>query len=259
MLPYLLVVPIAVFYGKFSRLSIKFCNYVVLTVDLALSLASCVSTSPAIPELFIVSLQPSKNTSAPAEVRLGYFGICARSNGSEFSCQRTSGASADTVFANLFHVPGSNTTGANATAAANSDAKDLISNALVLQSQIFISILAGAAFLFLVSLVLLVFLRRSLSDPFPEKPGRVTLLKRVTWAVLFLSVALVFTASLATSETAGALQYSSGPVTQSPFTISPGISLQVLQWMTFGFSLLFAMAELWILRPKVNTGGDPEK
>ncbi|KAH8882505.1 hypothetical protein GQ53DRAFT_733666 [Thozetella sp. PMI_491] len=244
-IPYLIVIPVLVFY--------------------ALSLASCVSTSPGIPELYIVKLEPSANNSSPLEVRLGYYGICAKANDTKFACQSTSGASADTVFANLFHVdaPAGNGTGASANStkldASQTEAKSLIATALVLQSQIFISILAGAAFLFFISLPLLFLLKRSINNPNPDKPRRAMLIKRLTYGCMYLSVGLVFTSALATSETAGALHYSSGSVTNSPINISPGISLQVIQWMAFGFSLLFALAETWLLRPRDQWNGDVEK
>ncbi|KAK3942555.1 Ca2+ regulator and membrane fusion protein Fig1-domain-containing protein [Diplogelasinospora grovesii] len=232
MIPYILVIPIVLFQ--------------------ALSLAGCVSTSPSIPGLYIVSLQTAKNTSTPVQVRLGYFGICGGAgNESTFKCQSSSGQSADTVAANLFSLPSApaNGTKSNTTTSSTDEVKNLVATALDLQSQIFISILAGAAVLFFLGLIFLALLKRDIVNPNPDKPRHSAIIKKGTFGLLYLSTALAFTAALATSETAGALQYSSTASSNSTILIKPGISLQVLQWMAFGFSLLFTLAVPWLVRP----------
>ncbi|KAK3328250.1 Ca2+ regulator and membrane fusion protein Fig1-domain-containing protein [Cercophora scortea] len=228
LLPYTLVIPIILFE--------------------ALSLSGCVSTSTAIPSLYIVSLRSSQNTTALSgvKVRLGYFGICA-DDGSTQRCQTSAGGSADIITANLF--PGFPSAGTNGTsnkaktdAASNAVVKDLVSTALDLQKQVFVSILAGAGLLFVVGLVFLFLLKRDIANPQPDKPRRSAIIRRGTFGMLFLSSALVFTAALATTETAGALQYSSSATKDAPILLEAGITLQVLQWMAFGFSLLFTLA-----------------
>lgn len=75
--PYLLIVPIIVFQGK---ISLQHCQWVggLLTAPAALSLTGCISTSPAIPNIYIVSLRPNHNTTdVPTQVRIGYFGMSA--------------------------------------------------------------------------------------------------------------------------------------------------------------------------------------
>ncbi|KAK0727798.1 Ca2+ regulator and membrane fusion protein Fig1-domain-containing protein [Lasiosphaeria miniovina] len=229
----------------------------------ALSLSGCVSTSPGIPGLYVVSLRSTKNTTALADVqvRIGYFGICG-TDGSGFRCQSSSKSSAsDAVTANLFPGLGlgnttttsnksSNTTVGSIVGPANAvDVHELVATALELQVQIFISILAGGAFLFASGLVFLVLHKRDAASPNPDKPRRSAILKRGTYGLLYLSAALVFTASLATSETAGALAYASSTIRNAPVLISEGIALPVLQWMAFGFTLLFTLAVPWIARP----------
>lgn len=249
----------------------------------ALSLAGCVSTSPSLPDLYLVSF--SKNDTTFPEVRLGYFGkrrspwpasaivdnnagICAGNQTTGLQCQATAHASPDAVFLkfpSLFPFL-NNTSSSLKEAKARDDIatqiKSLLSTAVILQSQIFIPIIAGAGFLFIVGIVSLTLLKRNLRAPNPDKPKTGQLLKLATLGSFWLSTALAFTASLATSETGGALQYSSlltavGNESQ-PILTKQGMALQVLQWLTFGFTLLFTMSVPWLLRP-TETGNVDEK
>lgn len=125
----------------------------------------------------------------------------------------------------------------------------ILSASLLLQSNIFVPILAGSALLFLVALVLLVFLKRRLNNPVPDKLLQATRLKTALMACLCLSSALSFTSSLSLSETAGALQYSGLLVTgKDQVLVTPGLELQILQWVSFGFTLLFTGGVPWLLR-----------
>jgi hypothetical protein len=68
-------------------------------------------------------------------------------------------------------------------------------------------------------------------------------------ACLCLSSALSFTSSLSLSESAGALQYSSLLVAgKDQVLVTPGLGLQVLHWLSFGFTLLFTGGVPWLLR-----------
>ncbi|KAK0720112.1 Ca2+ regulator and membrane fusion protein Fig1-domain-containing protein [Lasiosphaeris hirsuta] len=220
----------------------------------ALSLSGCASTSPAIPNIYIVSLQSSKNLTIPVEVRLGYFGICG-DDGTTLRCQPSSGSSAEAVAISLFPTFVTNSTSAPKTGANTTltpvDVKDLITTALDLQSQIFISILAGAAFLFAVGIIFLFLFKRDASKPNAAKPLRSAIFRRGTYGLLYLSTALVFTTALATTETAGALQYASNATRNAPILMHAGRTLQVLQWMAFGFSTLFTLAVPILVRPGV--------
>ncbi|KAK3377613.1 Ca2+ regulator and membrane fusion protein Fig1-domain-containing protein [Podospora didyma] len=225
----------------------------------ALSLSGCVSTSPGLPGLYVVSLRPAKVSDATrdVQVRLGYYGICATVDSDKFLCQTSSGANADVVATNLFptfqnNAAGPKTGNGNASTTTLPEVHDLIATALDLQAQIFMSILAGASFLFLVGLGFLFMYKRDLARPNPDKPRRSAIIKRGTYGMLFLSTALVFTASLATTETTGALAFAANPNRSSSPTIliKEGVALQVLQWMSFGFSLLFTLAVPFLARQK---------
>lgn len=130
-----------------------------------------------------------------------------------------------------------------------SDLTAILATSFLLQSNIFVPILAGSALLFLVALILLVFLKRRLNNPVPEKPFQAGRLKMAMMACLCLSSALSFTSSLSLSETAGALQYSSLLVAgKDQVLVTPGLGLQVLHWLSFGFTLLFMGGVPWLLR-----------
>ncbi|KAK4239395.1 Ca2+ regulator and membrane fusion protein Fig1-domain-containing protein [Achaetomium macrosporum] len=227
--PYLLIVPIIVFQ--------------------ALSLTGCVSTSPGVPNIYIVSLRPNNNaTDDPLQVRIGYFGICGIDEEGK-RCQSASGRSVETLRADLFpEVFGPNnnnnsSSSSNTTASANGDEiTDLVSTAIDLQSRIFISVLAGAAVLFLLGIAALVLYKRDVSTGWDEHPRRSAIIRRVTYGMLFGSAGLAFAAALATSESAGALEYTTSDTAHATVLIHAGRTLQVLQWVAFGFETLFALA-----------------
>lgn len=84
-------------------------------------------------------------------------------------------------------------------------------------------------------------------------------LRLATLGALCLSAALAFTACLATSEAAGALEFSALlTVGEARMSVKPGVTLQVLQWLAFGFTLLFTITVPWLLRGG-GAMGDMEK
>ena len=182
---------------------------------------------------------------------MGYFGICG-GDGSDFLCQRSSGANADTLAPILFpdFNFGNGTGSKNATAGRDAVfLKDLVSVAIDLQSQVYVTILAAAAFFFLIGLVFLFLHQRDVKNPNADKPRRSAILKRGTFGLLALSTGLIFTAALATTETAGALKHSTESIKNAPVLMKEGITLQVLQWMAFGFSMLFTLAAPLLAKP----------
>lgn len=200
-------------------------------------------------------------------------GICA-GNQTDLQCQPTAGSSVDDVVASLFPGLLNHTTttvpakGKNLPppAPSRSDAaRALVSAALTLQSRIFVPLLAGAGFLFLAGLAALVLVKRRIA-----KTGGAGPLRAATLACLCLSAALAFTACLATSGAAGALEFSTllGVVGEAaPRTVvRPGVALQVLQWLAFGFTVVFVGGVPWMLKGGGGGGagggggqGDSEK
>lgn len=111
--------------------------------------------------------------------------------------------------------------------------------------------LAGSGVLFVVGIAALLLLKRDVrSGSSWEHPRRSTAIRRATYGVLFGSTALVFAAALATSQAAGALEYASKGMNHASVLIKAGTTLQVLQWIAFGFEVLFAMTVPFLVRLK---------
>ncbi|KAK1772803.1 hypothetical protein QBC33DRAFT_30318 [Phialemonium atrogriseum] len=241
--------------GAFQPRFLPFFLVIPIILFQALSLSGCVSTSPVLPDLYIVSFSRN-DTSPPIKLRLGYLGICA-GNQTDLQCHPTAGSSADDVVASLFPGLLNHTTTVPATKGKNTPpapsrsdaARALVSAALTLQSRIFVPLLAGAGFLFLAGLAALVVAKRRGTGP----------LRAATLACLCLSAALAFTACLATSGAAGALEFSTllGVVGEAaPRTVvRPGVALQVLQWLAFGFTVVFVGGVPWMLKGGGGGGG----
>ncbi|KAL2017002.1 hypothetical protein VTK56DRAFT_2683 [Thermocarpiscus australiensis] len=235
--PYLLIIPIIVFQ--------------------TLSLTGCVSTSPAIPSIYIVSLRPNTNTTEnQVQVRIGYFGICGIDDDGT-RCVSASGRSVETLTANLFpdllsnNRSSSSSSSSAAAATAPADITDLVTTAIDLQSRAFPSILAAAAVLFVLGVAVLFLFKRDVRGSSSlDHPRRSGIVRRATYGLLFLSTGLVFAASLATSQAAGALEFASVAMRDASVLIKAGTTIQVLQWTTFGFSLLFSLAVPFLVRPR---------
>lgn len=127
--------------------------------------------------------------------------------------------------------------------------KDLVDAAIALQGQVYVTILVAAAFFFLLGVVFLLLHKRDVKKANPDKPLRSKILKRGTYGLLALSTGLVFTAALATTEAAGVMRYSTESINNMPVLMKEGITLQVLMWMSFGFSMLFTLATPFLAKP----------
>ncbi|KAK3297382.1 Ca2+ regulator and membrane fusion protein Fig1-domain-containing protein [Chaetomium fimeti] len=238
--PYLLILPIVVFH--------------------ALSLSGCVSTSPAIPNIYIVDLHANTNaTDDFLKVRIGYFGICGIDEDGT-RCQSASGRSVETLATNLFpELQGGNTT-SNNSSSSRSEITDMISTALDLQSTTLMSVLAAAAVHFVLGVVALVLLKRDVSSPSSwEHPRRSTIIRRATYGMLLGSTGLVFASALATSQVGDGLELASEAMSHASVLIKSGTTLQVLQWLTFGFQALFALAVPFLVRYKAPAGEEEYK
>lgn len=222
----------------------------------ALSLTGCVSTSPAIPNIYVVDLRTNTNvTDDFLQVRIGYYGICGIDEDGT-RCQSASGRSVEALAANLFPQFRSNST-AKAASSTSADITDLVSTALDLQSRTFISVLAAAAVLYVVGVAAVALLARDVKKhAFDTHSRRSTMIRRITYAMLFGSTGLVFAAALATSQSAGALEYASEGMSHASVLIKSGTTLQVLQWTTFGFELLFVMAVPLLVGGSKGAGSD---
>lgn len=220
--PYVLIIPIVLF--------------------LSLALSGCVSTSPGIDDIYLVSLEPAKNLSKPVEVRIGYFGICG-DDGTTVRCQSARGAAVDTLTNALFPTFATNDTKtANATAAAPAPLRDLVATALQIEDKIFGWTLVAAGMMFLIGLVFMFIHKRHNAKPELGKSFFRTIARRGTYCSLLFSTGLIFASALATLEAATALEAASRATSSAAILMHAGRTIQVLQWMAFGFSMLFNLA-----------------
>jgi hypothetical protein len=115
----------------------------------------------------------------------------------------------------------------------------MISSALVLQTRV-LNVLVIASVLFILSLASLALLKLSLKSR-STRPQRTTLYKLNTVSTLWLSTSLALAAALSTTQTFNVLQYSTTLLNTSEIKMTPGVALQVLQWLAFSFSAVFAL------------------
>ena len=154
----------------------------------------------------------------------------------------------DHVIASIADIP-------NATSSSiltDSTNKTLIDIALTVQSKTiyWVLIVAGLAFLLALLVLLLLQLHLIKAQPKPNAARKKLILKRLLLTCAWVSTALVFAASLETTQTATNLRHTAAPgakaaqhVSQSVISdtlvIEPGVVFQTLQWLAFCFSFFF--------------------
>ncbi|KAB5582328.1 hypothetical protein GE09DRAFT_1277758 [Coniochaeta sp. 2T2.1] len=229
-IPFILVIPIIVFQ--------------------ALSLSGCVSISPSIPGLYIVSF--SKNVTNFPEIRLGYFGMCSYTNIST-TCVPTLYSTPEDILNGLYPPTISIDKSPSPIPQASKPSTlspllasllPIITAARTLQAQVFPAVLAGAGVCFVACLVLMALYKHSLLDP--GKRDQSKWMRRAVIANLALSTALGLAACLSTWTAAKALQDApllfggGGDGGKGEVLVRLGTEVQALQWLAFGFTVLFA-------------------
>lgn len=120
--------------------------------------------------------------------------------------------------------------------------KALFNLALILQTKIFLWLLAVAGGLFAFGVFFLILLKRHIKAiPNASALRRRLFFKRALIFTLWPSVALVLAAAVSITQTVSGLQYSTSSISGSPVRITGGTALQALQWLTLGLSVLFAL------------------
>ncbi|KAF2476082.1 uncharacterized protein BDR25DRAFT_350369 [Lindgomyces ingoldianus] len=118
---------------------------------------------------------------------------------------------------------------------------ELLTFALTLQSKIILYLLAPAGVLLVIDLVLIMLLKRHLKAKLTTKAEkRRKSLRRSTLVVLWTSVGLALASAMATSQTTAAMEFVTRTERVSSVQITAGKTLNVLQWLIFSFSSLFA-------------------
>ncbi|KAK1779873.1 Ca2+ regulator and membrane fusion protein Fig1-domain-containing protein [Copromyces sp. CBS 386.78] len=228
-------------------------TFIIPTVlFLILSLSGCLSSAPTIPSLYVVALTSSSNgTLSSTQVRLGYFGMCGvdDSDGTR-SCLSAAGhydpdspQDIVTLTGLLFPelVNNSNARG------AIPELQNMVLTGLDLQDQVFGKVLLTGAALFAIGLVMMVPYKFLVKKPLAKLPLGTPLTKkqqvvrRGCYSGVYGGLMIVFAACIGTTETAGALGHATAHIKGSSILMKEGVTLQVLQWMAFGFMFLFVL------------------
>ncbi|KAF1847282.1 uncharacterized protein K460DRAFT_414062, partial [Cucurbitaria berberidis CBS 394.84] len=207
----------------------------------ALALTGCISQSPGVPNIFLLEIKGIRGgNSTAAEVRVGYYGICIQMS-NQTTCQVSSGKTTDAILQFKNTPPPSSTTESNGLAS-------IISLTLAIQSKIIPALIAGAGVLFTISLFVVVLLNRDfkqIGKSNPTRAKRRQVLRKALFATLWPSVAFSLASAMSVHQTTSALAYITR-AEASTIEITAGTTLNVLQWLAFASSALFAVATLGI-------------
>ncbi|KAF2431810.1 hypothetical protein EJ08DRAFT_648508 [Tothia fuscella] len=168
------------------------------------------------------------------ELRVGYFGLCAGPSRG-LLCTATNGASADVIMGRL----ATNYAGNMTTILAAQ--RTILENAVVFQSKIFLSLPAVAGVCFVLAIGALTLLKKSLkATPSNNALHHRSMYKRWLSIFLWFSVALSLASAVAITQTTGSLQFLTRAFT-SQRLITTGMAAQIIHWLIFAFSFLFAV------------------
>ncbi|KAJ3577797.1 hypothetical protein NPX13_g2767 [Xylaria arbuscula] len=195
-----------------------------------LVLVGCVSTSPSIPNLFLIQLQT--NQTQPLQVRVGYYGICASpQSGIELKCLPTYSLDRNQL-KNAF-------INNNAMAVDKNFATDmepLLNAAYIFQTRILSPLLAASAALFFISVIAMLFIKRAMKQLVPDPNANMAPMRSILSITMLYAFGLALAAAYSTTQAANALNYTttvlSGPTPL--LEILPGGPVQGLQWAIVG-------------------------
>ncbi|KAI1770154.1 hypothetical protein F4818DRAFT_446603 [Hypoxylon cercidicola] len=210
----------------FDKVDMRFAAYLSMAITMlfyVLVLCGCLSTSPGVPDLFVLRLQI--NGSDPNEVRIGYYGMCVRGQGdSSLACLPTYMKDTDALI-RIFLAKSERDDQSQKLAT-------LLSVARIIQNKVFYAILAGSAGLFFAGTVAMLLLKRYMKS---VQPTAALTRKRYRSGMDFTmqcTFALAVAAAFATTQTSGALNFATAdlPSTASGIVVTGGRPLQGLQW-----------------------------
>ncbi|KAH9998541.1 hypothetical protein F4779DRAFT_164925 [Xylariaceae sp. FL0662B] len=105
----------------------------------------------------------------------------------------------------------------------------------------------------------LLLLKRSLKKPEPNNPSRPKLFRTAAMLLGRFAFALTLASAVATTQTANALGFATSQSLGGTgiIRLSPGVTLQILQWLIVGISVLFqlSLSSMFNIDGKVNAAG----
>ncbi|TAQ91277.1 hypothetical protein B7494_g405 [Chlorociboria aeruginascens] len=233
---------------KFVKLGLAPYIFVIPIIVISiLTIVGCVSTSPGIPGIFIMELGHQENV-----VRFGYLGTSPFSK--PLFKERlitTPGLCSNSTSNSTQGLTCLPTLGQNATLLAGqlSAPVDLTTYALSLQSSISWFMPSFGGLLFFVGLLTLLGAQH-FSKLNNARAARLRgIFIRITPILLWVSVAVTLAGAYSLSQILAAMKDMETLDAEGEWVIKTGRALQVLQWMTFAFLLLFTgLAQMVLMR-----------
>ncbi|RAK90803.1 hypothetical protein BO79DRAFT_252986 [Aspergillus costaricaensis CBS 115574] len=209
-----------------------------------LALAGCLSTSPGIPNIFLVQITAQDSG---GKLKVGYFGMCSVFMNSTDSqlCSTTCGISTEDLLQRLSPQDGRSAVTDN-----------LVEFGLTLASKILLPILAGGGVAFTLGIVLFLFFQIRVKNP-SVQGGALQLLESTSLAFVGLSCVLCFGAATSITMAVGAMRYCDNKADAPTDEIEAGKPLQIIQWMTFAFSVLIGVGLRDIMKSSSSTQKAP--
>ncbi|KAK8859057.1 Ca2+ regulator and membrane fusion protein Fig1-domain-containing protein [Apiospora arundinis] len=219
-----------------------------------LCLVGCISTSPGIPDLYIVSLTGSKSQDT-SELRVGYLGICIKLHSDmpdSRACHPSIGSSEKDLQRQLFPLGDGGA----------SEVRQLLDVGLALQSKLLLPILAGTGPAFMAGVACLFVLLRKVKSNLGQSPPGIIRLRRCAICLLWLSTTGSLASALATTMTTAALEYSLTDLHSATFEVNRGLPIIGLQWTLALLSTLLSGMAWFAVRSEggfgARTNDDPE-
>ncbi|KAH7371689.1 hypothetical protein BKA66DRAFT_572660 [Pyrenochaeta sp. MPI-SDFR-AT-0127] len=216
----------------------------------ALALAGCVSTSPGMPNIYAIELYDWRNATSQITneylFRVGIYGICG-GKGDDMACFATRYGDNAGQLAHRFASSDVDT----------SSLQDALSPFIAvgsnLQSETLPSLLVAAALMF--ALGVLLFSLGRFASKVNEK-NHVTaafwqpICRRSAMVFLWGSVGFALVSVVALSQGVAAFTLALMLGKNAQLSASPGTTLQILEWLAFAFSTLFALSAQIVVRER---------
>ncbi|KAI2470365.1 Ca2+ regulator and membrane fusion protein Fig1-domain-containing protein [Annulohypoxylon bovei var. microspora] len=222
----------------FSRVEFRFIAYLlvaILFLFYVLVLTGCLSTSPGVPNLFLVQLQAKGQHDI--EVRVGYYGMCVTKASSEdLTCLATYTRTPETLNS-MFLSNSTDATGANTV-------KALLIQANIIQNKIFYALLAASGGLFLLSVICMLLLKRYIKSNNPNASKQKERFKSGMQFFRQYAFGLAVAAAFSTTQATGALNFATSTMnnSESNILITGGKAVQGLQWTIVALLCLVHLA-----------------
>lgn len=234
-----------------------------------LTLTGCLSTSPGIPDLFLMKLET--NQPASAQIRVGYYGkslslpikngilanfllgMCAsQKREGPVTCGQTYSLDLNQLSEKFL---GDNETSAD----QQGDMVELLSIAKIIQTKIFYPLLAASAGLFGLSIVALLLLKRYIKSIVPNAEPKKKRLRLALSILRQYAFATALAAAFSTTQGTGALNFSTTVLAKSAshITITAGAPVHGLQWTIVALLVVMHYSVSALFSPASGGGGPP--